>query len=303
MCLQIGRLYACFFSLLPTYSSPYRSPKDTKHFVNGPHMRSATFKSRLLGMLLFINLCVLTLGLSSQYFLGEVGTRLNKFTEGIYTRLEIANRLRESVDTRALALRNRALLVDPAQRADAMASYAQAHAAASKALSDLQTAASKAALPRQVIEKINRIADVEHRYGSIAQRIADRFQDGQEEEALHLMQTACTPTLAELSAAIHDYMALTEQRTSAYVQETGDIAAWQRDAMLTTAVLALCLSSGMGYLLWLNVRKTMGCQPEELKAQLESMATGDLSSSATAQDVERGSILEALLRTQGQVRK
>jgi len=263
----------------------------------------STFKSRLIGILVIINLCVLALGAATYYCLGDVGSRLDKFTQGIYRRLEITDRLREAADARAIAVRNMALLSDSRQQTEAGIEFDRTQAETAKALAELKEAAALANLPLDVQSKITRIAEVEARYGPVAAAIVGQLRSGQRQEAISQIQQVCTPTLAELAAAIHDYMALTDQRSREYVKDTASATAWQRAAMAVTALGALGASMLLGYLLLRSVHKTLGAETEELTQHLDELAHGDLSSRAMHVDVPAGSLLDAMTRMRLQVRE
>jgi len=253
------------------------TPKDSTVILG-------TFRSRLIGILVFINICVLLLGGGAYYFLGEISGRLENFTKGIYTRLEIANRLRDSATERAIAVRNLALLSDDRARAEQAKEFDRLQAETRKAMEELQAAAAAAKVPEEVTRRISAIAQIEARYSPIAQGIVQQLKDGKREVAIGQIESICTPTLALLTAAIHDYMVLTEQRTRAYVADTESATRWESTTLFIAAIAAAALAAILGYLLRRNVRLMLGVEPEELKASLSRLADGDL---ATSPELER----------------
>jgi methyl-accepting chemotaxis protein len=243
------------------------------------------------------------LGGASYYFLGDVGNRLDLFTQGIYKRLEVTNQLREAADSRALAVRNLALLSDPRQQAEAAAEFDRQQLATARSLTELKELAARASLPADVLSRIARIDEVEARYSPVAAAIVGQLRAGQRQEAITRIQNVCTPTLTQLSAAIHDYMALTEQRSRDYVQETASTTAWQRLAMAVTALAALGASVILGYFLWRNIRRTLGAEPEQLTRDLGQLAAGDLSVRSQGAHTPAGSLLHEMTRMRAQVRE
>jgi methyl-accepting chemotaxis protein-1 (serine sensor receptor) len=198
-----------------------------------------TFKSRLLTILVVINLFVLLLGGASYYFLGEVGHRLESFTQGIYARLEISNRLREAADARALAVRNLALLSEPTMRRKQVDEFDRRQAETLKAVEALQSAVASAEIPAEVRSKVAVIANVEARYRPVAAAIVQQLQDGRREEAIAQIDRVCTPTLLELTTAIHDYGELTQERTKAFVVDTEATTRLEKTTMLATVTAAV----------------------------------------------------------------
>ncbi|MEK8033884.1 methyl-accepting chemotaxis protein [Ideonella sp. DXS29W] len=262
----------------------------------------STFKSRLIGILVVINGAVLVLGASSFYFLGAIGHRLETFTQGIYHRLEIATRLREVADDRAIAVRNLALLTDAASRQKTLDAFEQAQRETTRALDELRLAVKQAAAPVEVMQSIERIAQVEAKYSPVAAQIVEQLKTGAKDEAIARIEKECTPTLLALTTAIHDYMDLTERRTRDYVEDTAVAAAWQRMAMVITALATLGLSAALGYLLWRNVNRTLGTEPERLTQYLGSMAHGNLTALGDEHQVQAGSLLGAMTVMQEQMR-
>lgn len=264
-------------------------------------MRAKTFRSRLMGILLAINLCVLILSGLSYYFVGEVGARLEKFTGGIYHRLELANHLRGSSDGRAIAIRNLALQTDSTAQQQAIADYEIGQKETSDALAGLQLAATGAEVPDMVKAKIAAIAQIEQRYSPVAQSIVQQLKEGHRDAAILRIANECTPTLKELRAAVNDYMDLTQLRTRAYVSESEAATKWQRVALLIGAFAAVGLVAAMGFLLWRSVHATLGAEPEYLRSWLGKMAEGDLAIKLEAQHQAKGSVFEAIVRMQDQM--
>jgi len=263
----------------------------------------STFKSRLLGILLVINICMLILGVSSFYFLGSLGARLDNFTNGIYRRMEISNQLREAVDARALAVRNLALLKDTSLNAKAFQEFDVKQKEIKDTLAALQQAIAAANVPTDVTEKVNKVVEIEAKYSPIAQLIVNKMKDGKLDEAIADIQTICTPTLVQLNTAIHDYMALTDKRTVNYVQDTENITAWQKTAMLLTAIASLAISALLGFMLQKNVLATFGAEPEVLKGYLQQMAEGNLSVSLREGNGKPDSLMSAIVTTQSSMRQ
>ncbi len=263
----------------------------------------STFKSRLLGILLVINVCMLVLGASSYYFLGSLGIRLDTFTTGIFHRLEISNRLMEAADARAIAVRNLALLKDPTMSAKALQAFDVKQKETRDSLAELQDAIAKAGVPAEVTDKVKKIAEIEAKYSPVAQSIVNKIKTGQVDDAIGDIQTICTPTLNELNAALHDYMEVTDERTKKYVEETSYITSWQKAAMLFTALASLGISVLLGFMLQRNVLATFGAEPEVLTEYLRELADGNLSVKQQQSSAERDSLMSAIGRMQSSMRQ
>src|SRR5574343_996179 len=110
----------------------------------------SSFRARLLSILVVINVCVLALGTSSYFLLGQVGEKLDEFTGGIYYRLEISNRLRTAAQDRAIAVRNLALIDTPDERAKSLANYQRRQQETTESLAELQRLVSQHDMPAEV---------------------------------------------------------------------------------------------------------------------------------------------------------
>ncbi|MBQ0942211.1 MCP four helix bundle domain-containing protein [Ideonella sp. 4Y16] len=264
-------------------------------------MHFSTFRTRLLAILLVVNVCVIVLGAFAFFFLGDLGGRLEQFTQGIYHRLEVANRLQESALARGIAVRNLALLSDPGQRQQQVDEFQRRQKDTTEALAELQRAIQLPGVSPEVREKVAVIASVEARYAPVATEIVKLLQEGQRDDAIARIDAICTPTLNQLGSAIHDYMTLTGTRTRGFVADTEHATEVERVIMLAMALGAAGVAALMGYLLRQNVRRTLGAEPEELSAFLGRMAEGDLSAAAVRDARSERSVLAAMARMQQQM--
>ncbi|WP_034411524.1 methyl-accepting chemotaxis protein [Derxia gummosa] len=240
-------------------------------------MTVSSFRSRLFVILVFITLCVLLLGGTASFLLDGLNKRLDGLANGVYARLEIAGHLREAADARAIAVRNLALLTDPAGRAAQVREFNRRQAETSRTLDALVSAIAAADVPDEVRRQIARVAEVEARYSPVAASIVARLDAGERESAIADIERVCTPALAELSDAIHDYTVSTETRTRARVLDIEATTDRQRGLLLGAAVIAAAVAAGLGLLLRRHVRRTLGAEPEALRADLARLAEGDLS--------------------------
>ena len=257
-----------------------------------------TFKSRLFGTLLATNLCVLVLGMSSYFFLGQVGARLENFTIGILHRLELAHELQQATNARAIAVRNATLLDDPTQKTIAFDEFAAHQKATAESLSALQGAVRDAQLPASVVSSVQRIAAIEAKYAPAAREIVSDLKSGRKAQAIEKIQTACTPTLSELTAAINEYMRVTDERTKDYIRETESSTRAQRIILTTTAVTSLLISAVLGFLLLRNIHATLGDEPEAIREMLGELANGKLYAIQEKRVSVQNSILAAMFDMQ-----
>ena len=256
----------------------------------------SSFRARLIGILVVINIGVLALGSASYFLLGQVGQKLDEFTGGIYHRLEITNRMRVAAEDRAIAVRNLALITDPKQQADSLQIFERQQKATADALAELQEAVRQANISTEVREKVTAIAEVEARYSPVAASIVAQLKAGERDAAIKRIAEQCNPTLAQLNAAIHAYTDLTEVRTKAFVLAADSSSDVQRQFLLGFAILSIFLVAAMGYLLRKSVFQTLGTDPESLHVMIGHIADGDLATSTNSASSHPNSVLAALGR-------
>jgi len=256
----------------------------------------SSFRARLLSILVVINVCVLALGTSSYFLLGQVGEKLDEFTGGIYYRLEISNRLRTAAQDRAIAVRNLALIDTPDERAKSLANYQRRQQETTESLTELQRLVSQPDMPAEVQTRVAAITAVEKKYAPAAAAIVELLKNGQREAAIQQIATICNPTLAELNEAIQAYTSLTEERTRAFVTAANASSRSQRQFLLGFVLVSLSVVATLGYLLRRNVENTLGTEPETLRSMLARMADGDLATSTGSANARPDSVLAALGR-------
>ena len=259
------------------------------------------FKNRLLGALFITNLCVLIPGFSSYIFLGSVGNQLSLFSQGIMYRLEIAGNLKRSADKRAITVRNAAILEDKNQLQAAFKEFETYQDKTKKYLDDLDSAAKIAQLPKEVTDKIDQIKIIEAKYSPIANEIVNDLKNDKKEDALRKIREICTPTLADLTKAIDEYEAITNQRVHSFIIDTEKTTEIQKDILLITALLSSIISISLGVLLRKNIQKILGEEPEVINELLTKIAQGDLKAIQDSHKRTSGSILDFLADMQNQM--
>lgn len=264
-------------------------------------LQYVTFRSRLIGILLVLNCCVLLLGGWAYLALGDVSAHLEEFTKGVYARQELTSQLRAAADARAIAVRNLALLPESAQREAQFSDFDKEQAKTHQALKDLQAAIASARVSDEIKAKVDEIARIEARYSPIAESIVAQLKQGQRDQAIARIADSCTPTLKALIDAIGDYSDITNQRTQAAIAETDAATRWQRRSFLLAALAAVGISVIMGQMLRRKIQSTLGAEPEELNAHLSEMASGNLATRYNVDPSKQDSLLAVIARVQDQI--
>lgn len=264
-------------------------------------MIGATFRSRLVAILVFLNLCVIALGCWSYYSMGQTKSRLDFLTKGVYSRLLIVDHLRSAAQQRAIAVRNIALLKNQTTRTAQFQVFQNSQQQTTQALAELQSSLEKDSAAAELRPLVEVIAKVEAKYAPVAKNIVNQLQNGDNATAIVQIDEVCTPTLNELLQAIDAYSHETERRAQSYVDEAeSNTAALQNLLMLVTLVVVLSTLT-LGYLLYRSIHKTLGDSPESLNRALNALAQGDLSQVLQLQSVEVDSIASSVSRVQQQL--
>ncbi|MBC3935429.1 methyl-accepting chemotaxis protein [Undibacterium rugosum] len=260
-----------------------------------------SFKNRLLSTLLISNICVLVLGASAYFFLGSVSDKLTSLTHGILHRLEIASALKSSADGRAIAVRNAAILEEKNQLEVTFKEFDRFQEKIEKNIRELESAATSAQLPKNVTDSIDRIKVVESKYRPVAKEIISDLKNGQRDDATRKIREICTPTLAELTAAINDYERITDERVNAFILDTTSTTNTQKIILLCTALFSLGISITLGVLIWKNIQKTLGAEPEVINVLLNKLSHGDLKAVHESQIKSPDSILHSVAEMQNRM--
>lgn len=259
----------------------------------------ASFRSRLIAILLFINFSVLILGLCAFYALGQTRDRLEYLTGQVYSRILIVDQLRNSAQQRAISVRNIALLKQESARNTQVTQYEKFQAETASSLAELkQATAQDIGEIRQLVEAI---AVVEAKYAPVAKEIVGQLKRAENATAIQQIDEICTPTLAQLTAAIDAYTEDAERRTKEFVNQANADSQFLQKVLLLVMLVVVSITALLGYILFRGIHKTLGWEPEELNVRLHALAQGDLSASMQVNSGYTESIANSVVHVQQQI--
>ena len=175
---------------------------------------------------------------------------------------------------RAIAARNLVVMADPAKRQielDRIVESKKKIDGSFEALTSLLSGSS--ASNESSRKKLQQTMDIEARYAPVAAAILKLSNAGQKDAAIEKMITECIPLLGEVKANLEHYAAENKrnvEETVAGLQAEADHA---RMVMLGTAVLALVLGTGMGWL----IQRSVVSPISRASAAVRRVADGDLT--------------------------
>ena len=261
-------------------------------------MNEMTVKAKLgwsLGGLSALMVFVVALAVLA---LGDVHQEFRQFVEGTNARAALAHRLREAVQSRAIAARNLVLLTEAADVKLEREQVRSSHDMAQQAISELSQKLAAAQVPTDVMAAFNRLREVEARYAPVALDIVELAVQGQRDAAVHKMNADCRPLLADLLQAAQAYGQLTDQRSLSALKEAE--AAYQRDVawLLIAGGLSVVIALVAARLIVGSLLRDLGAEPRALREVLGRVAAGDLTGGLAVRAGDEGSVLAAVVRMQ-----
>jgi methyl-accepting chemotaxis protein len=207
------------------------------------------------GLLAAVVLLVSGMSLKS---LSDSTDGFSNYVHGIDARADVANRVRTSVDRRAIAARNLVLVSTPQDLEIEKADVNQAVADVSKYLKQLDdmiaSATDTTPEARALVADIDR---VEASYAPVALNIVDLALNNKRDQAIVEMDTHCRPLLAALVKATEAYASYTRQRQETLVASYAERYTQQRDLLIAICVAAVLLSIGAGMLISSSITKPL----------------------------------------------
>jgi len=261
-------------------------------------MNEMTVKAKLgwsLGGLSALMVLVVALAVVA---LGDVHREFQQFVEGTNARAALAHRVREAVQSRAIAARNLVLVTDPAVVDAELTQVRAAHEEAQTALTQLGERLATAQVPSEVTAAFSRLRDVESRYAPVALGIVELAVRGDHESAIRKMNAECRPLLAELLQAAQAYGRLTEERSQAALK-AGEAAYHRNVTWLAVAgLLSVAVAILAARLIVGSLMRDLGAEPKVLRDVLGRVAGGDLRGGIQLRAGDERSVMSAVVRMQ-----
>jgi methyl-accepting chemotaxis protein len=261
-------------------------------------MNEMTVKAKLgwsLGGLSALLILVVVLAVMA---LNDVHREFQQFVEGVSARSALAHRVREAVQSRAIAARNLVLITDEATIRAERQQVQAAHEEAQQSLAQLAERLTAAQVPADVMAAFNRLRDVESRYAPVALNIVELAVQGQHEAAIQKMNADCRPLLAELLQAAQAYGRLTDERSQAALKAAE--ASYQRDVawLVGAGALSVIVALLAAHLIIRSLLHDLGAEPRVLRDVLGRVASGDLTGGIAVRAGDERSVLAAAVRMQ-----
>ncbi|MCC7703973.1 MCP four helix bundle domain-containing protein [Janthinobacterium sp. GW460P] len=247
------------------------------------------------GLLVFFLIGISILSVRS---FSNFNTSFDQYVNGITARANTAHRVRDAIDMRAVAARNLVLVTKPEDLESERKQVLHAQAEVVKNMQHLLQLTQQPEVSDEVRAIVNKIDGIEKRYSPVALAIVDLALQKKTEQAIVKMNEECRPLLAALVAASDEYFALTDQRSTAILQEDNERYILNRNILIGASLLSIVLAGLAGWLITRSLLKALGAEPKQLCDAVSLLAGGDLTGKLNVAPHDTASVLSALQRMQ-----
>ncbi|WP_374673142.1 methyl-accepting chemotaxis protein [Ideonella sp.] len=258
------------------------------------HLHSLSVRARLTAGFGILVVVMLLLAAWSLYALGQSNRSYTHYVNDKARSIELANKVLDAANARAVSARNLVLIADPAQREVEHGRVTQAHAAMGTTLAALKAALALDPDAREDAALVAAIDSVESRYGPVALDIVGLAMADRRDEAVQRIDRDCRPLLEALLAAVQAY---TDHATAAARAEADQAQAsfeLSRQLLLAGCALGLVLAGALAFAITRSLVRALGAEPDRLGEVARQVAEGNLSPIADAQSAPAGSVMASL---------
>ena len=247
---------------------------------------AATFAALALMVLIVAALALTSLRHANEHFAGYV--------QGLLARGTMAEKMRQAVDSRAIAVRNLILIAKPAELEVERTSFLAAHEQADRSLAKLKDMQAHATdiseKGRAIVAEMDR---AETAYAPVGLAIADLAVKNRKDEAIAKMTNEGRPLLQALKKASDEYAAVVQERSAVIVEDGEATYAMRRNLLVAACLLATGFAAAAGVFVTRSITRPI----HRAVALAVSVAEGDLSArvAVTGTD-ETAKLLTALGR-------
>lgn len=223
----------------------------------------------------------------------------DSFVSDEFSRGSLARDIRAAASARAISARNLILLTG----AEDIQAETDAVKAAHDRVQERLAALSKAvaADPSASSEErhlLQRLTDLESKYGPVALDIVAKALAGQKEQAIAKMNAECQPLLKALIATTSEYSKMFAQEAADKIKESSAEFERGRTLLIGAAVACTAIAVLMGVAIHRSLMRSLGADPVALSAAARQVAAGNLSPLEVVGEVPPNSVLASLLDMQ-----
>lgn len=210
-------------------------------------------------------------------FMSRTHEQFLSLAEGANQRARISNDIIDAANARAIALRNYILSGQSPQRTSADESVKAHHKSLQKALAALAEVSQSQSVEADERTLINAIAQAEASYWPVAKSIYALAAEEDLLAASTRITTECVPALNTLVAAIQNHLTHLESLEKAQVSAENERFTNISLLIVGASLLCAAIAAAMSVMLPKSIHRQLGAEPAELRAQMDDIASGRLS--------------------------
>jgi methyl-accepting chemotaxis protein len=265
-------------------------------------MKQLTVRQQLMVAFGAMTVLVLLVSLLGLRNLSAANDRFSGYVHGAAEREAMTTQVRVLANRRAIGVRDMVLASIDADRESAKLMAVKAHTDLKERLKTLKDvvvhAADATERDRAMVDKMDQI---ESKYGPIALAIVELAATGKREEAIAKMNAECHPMLVALLAAATEYVEFSEQQAKHDVETAEAAYATQRAMMLAISAFAAIVAVALGWFITRRLVASLGAEPAHLSDAAQRVAQGDLGPVQGADAAPAGSVLASMGAMQQQL--
>jgi len=265
-------------------------------------MKHLTVRQQLMVAFGAMTVLVLLVSLLGLRHVGSANDRFSGYVRGAAERQSMATHVRALASRRAIGVRDMVIASADADRESAKSMAAKGHAEITEKLKalkeDVAQAADATERDRLLVDKI---VQIESKYGPVAVAILELAAAGKRDEAIEKMNVECRPLLAALLAATSEYVEFSELQAKQDIEAADAAYASQRATMLAIAAFAAMVAAALGWFITRRLVSSLGAEPAHLSDAAQRVAEGDLSHVRGAEAAPAGSVLASMGAMQQQL--
>ena len=219
---------------------------------------------------------VLLVALVAVRALSTTNESFTNYNENVAAQSQLANRLADAVNDRAVAARNLVLVTTSQDVALEKEAVTKAHESTQALLKQLKVSVEQPGMAEQRV-MVDRIAEIESRYGPVALDIVGKALRGERNEAIEKMNAECRPLLAALLSALKQYVEANTKEGDASVKAAETRYGFARLQLLGASVVAIIAAIMLGGWITRNLFAALGGEPQDAVRLARAVAQGNLT--------------------------
>ena len=235
---------------------------------------------------------VLLVALVAVRALSTTNASFTDYNANVAAQSLLANRLADAVNARAVAARNLVLVTTSQDVAVEKKAVTEAHESTQALLQQLKASVQQGSGEHRAL--VDRIAEIESRYGPVALDIVAKALRGEREAAIEKMNTECRPLLAALLGALSEYVGTNTEEGNQAVASAESRYDSARLQLLGASVLGVIAAIMLGGWITRNLFAALGGEPQEAARLARAVAEGNLTTEVRLQGGDTFSLMAQL---------